>query len=140
VLLVNHLNKKVLRTINNFDNVPISLCTINHESLEIGFCKLVLQHHFIKLCAHKSLSFNLLRLHITNNYGQHFIINKIVHMTSHSCPTNNMLHMIKHDPSILQIPCKLHSCDEANSTPIIIFGHLENEHLLSINLSWEIVF
>jgi hypothetical protein len=59
-------------------------------------------------------------------------------MTSHNCPTNHMLHMIKHDPNILQIPYKLHSCDKIHSIPHTIYGHLENEHLLSKNLSKEI--
>jgi hypothetical protein len=58
-------------------------------------------------------------------------------MMNHSCPANNMLHMIKHDPNVLQIPCSLHSCDEVDSTPDTIYRHLENEHLLSMNLSWE---
>jgi hypothetical protein len=39
--------------------------------------------------------------------------------------------MIKHDPSILQIPYKLHSCDKTRSIPHTIYGHLENEHHLS---------
>jgi hypothetical protein len=38
-------------------------------------------------------------------------------MISHSCPTSHTLHMIKHDPSILQIPYKLHSCHKTCSTP-----------------------
>jgi hypothetical protein len=59
-------------------------------------------------------------------------------MINHSCLANNTLHMIKHDPSVLQIPCRLHSCDEVNSTLDTIYRHLENEHLLSMNLSWEI--
>jgi hypothetical protein len=46
--------------------------------------------------------------------------------------------MIKHDLSIFQIPCKLHACDEACSTPHTIYRHLENENLLSYNLSWEV--
>jgi hypothetical protein len=110
------------------------LCVISHESLEIGFWKLVPQHHFIKLCQHESLNFGVLRLYITNRYGQHFTIHKIVHMTSHSYPTNNTLHMIKHDPSILQIPYKLHLCDKVDSTPDTTYQHLENKHLLSMNL------
>jgi hypothetical protein len=60
-------------------------------------------------------------------------------MISHSCSTNNTFHMIKHDPNVLQIPFRLHSCDKANSTPDTIYRHLENEHLLSMNLSWEII-
>ncbi len=52
-------------------------------------------------------------------------------MTNHNPPANNMLHMIKHDPNILQIPCKFHLCDEANSTPNTIYQHFKNKHLLS---------
>jgi hypothetical protein len=58
-------------------------------------------------------------------------------MTSHSCPANNMLHMIKHDPNVLYIPCRLHLCDEVDSTFDTIYQHFENEHLLSMNLFWE---
>jgi hypothetical protein len=58
-------------------------------------------------------------------------------MISHSCPTSHALHMIKHDPSILQFPYRLHSCDKTRSTPHIIYEHLENEHLLIKNLFRE---
>jgi hypothetical protein len=126
VFLINHPYRGVLQTINNYDRVPIGLCAISHESLEIGFWKLVLQHHFIKHYPHKSLNFGVFMLHITNCYGQHFIIGRIVHMTSHSCPISNTLHMIKHDLSVLQIPYRLHSCDKVNSTPDTIYRHLKN--------------
>jgi len=46
--------------------------------------------------------------------------------------------MIKHDPNILQIPCRLHLCDKVRSSPHTIYGHLENENLLSKNLSREV--
>jgi hypothetical protein len=46
--------------------------------------------------------------------------------------------MIKHDLNILQIPSRLHLCDKVRSTPHTIYGHLENEHLLSKNLSREV--
>jgi hypothetical protein len=118
--------------------IPIGLCIVNHESLEIGYWKPMLQHHFIKFCPHKSLNFGVLKLHIINSFGWHFTIDKIIHMISHNCPNSNMFHMIKHDPSILQIPCRLHSCEKVDSTPISIYQHLENEHLLSTNLSWEV--
>jgi hypothetical protein len=61
-------------------------------------------------------------------------------MTSCSYLTNNMLHMIKHDLKVLQILCKLHSCDKACSTPHAIYRHLENESLLFYNLCCEITF
>jgi hypothetical protein len=40
----------------------------------------------------------------------------------------------------VQIPCKLHSCDDAHSIPYTIYQHLENENLLPYNLSWEVIF
>jgi hypothetical protein len=61
-------------------------------------------------------------------------------MTIHNCLTNNMFYMIKHDPLILQVSYRLHSCDKANSFPHTIYQQLENEHLLSMNLSWEVTF
>ncbi len=84
------------------------------------------------------LNFGVLELHVTNYNGHHFTISKIVYMTSHSCPTSNTLHMIKHDPSILQIPYRLHSCDQVRSILHIVYKHLENENLLSYNLSWKV--
>jgi hypothetical protein len=44
---------------------------------------------------------------------------------------------ISHDPSILQIPSRLHSHDKAQSIPHAVYQHLENENLLSYNLTWE---
>jgi hypothetical protein len=109
------------------------LCVINYESLKIQFWKLVLQHNLIKLCPHDMLSFNVLKLHVTNCNGHHFIISGIVHMTSHSCPTNNMLKMIKHDIIVLQIPYRLQSCDQAHSTPHIVCKHFVLQLILESN-------
>jgi hypothetical protein len=61
----------------------------------------------------------------------------VVHVTNHNYPTNNTLHMIKHDPSVLQIPFRLHSHDGVCSIPHAIYQHFENENLLSYNLTWE---
>ncbi len=58
-------------------------------------------------------------------------------MISHGCLTNNTFHMIKHDPHVLRIPCRLHSCDKVDSTLDTTYRHLGNEHLSSMNLSWE---
>ncbi len=105
--------------------------------LKFDFWKVMLLHCVIKLCSHYLLNLCVLKLHVTNCNGHHFAIGRIVHMTNHNCPTNHTLHMIKHDPSILQILGRLHSCDKTNSIPHTIYGHLENECLLSKNLSKE---
>jgi hypothetical protein len=100
----------------------------------------VLLHRVVELCPHYLLNLHVLKLYVTNRNGHHLVIGRIIHMTSHSCPTNHMLHMIKHDLNILQIPYRLHLCDKTCSTPHIIYGHLENEHLLFKNLSKEATF
>jgi len=58
-------------------------------------------------------------------------------MTNDTCLVNNMLHMIKHDPNVMQIPYRLHSCDQAHSIPHTVYKHFENENLISYNLSWK---
>jgi len=85
-------------------------------------------------------NFHVPKLHVINLNGHHFATSWIIHMTNHNYPMSLMLHMIKHDPSILQIPYKLHSCDKTHYTPHTIYRHLENEHLLSKNLSREVTF
>jgi hypothetical protein len=100
----------------------------------------MLLHHVIELCPHYLLSLHVHKHHVTNNNGHQFVIGYIINMTSHSCPTNHTLHMIKHDPNYLQIPYRMHSCDKICSTSHTIYGHLENEHVLFKNLSKEITF
>ncbi len=95
-------------------------------------------HYVIELFPRCLLSLHVFGLHVTNHNGNHFVVGRIVHMRSHSCLTSYMLHMIKHDLSILQIPYKLHSCDKTHSTPHTIYGHLETKHLLSKNLFGEV--
>ncbi len=120
-----------VRTINNYDNVSIGLCTINHESFKIWSWKFVFLYRLITLCSHDLLNFDVIKLHVTNCNGHYFTI------ISHRCPANNTFHMIKHDPNVLRIPCRLHSCDKVRSTPHTIYQHLENENLLFYNLFWE---
>ncbi len=139
-LLINHPNKGVPQSINNSHDVWIGLCVINHESFEIQFRKAMLLHRVIELCPHYLLNLHVFILHVTNHNGHHFAIGQIVHMTNHSCLTNHMLHMIKHAPSILQVPERLHVCDNTHTTPHTIYGHLENEQLLSKNLFKEVAF
>jgi hypothetical protein len=115
------------------------LCDISHESFKFWFWKLV-QHHLIKFFPHDLLSFSVLKLHVTNRNGHHFTIRKIVHMKSHSCSTINTLHMIKHDPSVLQIPYRLHLRDKASSITHIVYQHLENENLMYYNLFSKTTF
>ncbi len=102
-----------------------------------NFCFNIMSLNFIHITCWASMS---LDLHVTNHNGHHFTIGRIIYMTSHSCPTSHMLHMITHDPKVLQIPYKLHLCDKTHFIPHTIYQHLELDHLLSYNLSREVAF
>jgi len=121
VLLINHLDKSISLTIDNSNHIPIGLCIINHESFETWFWKTMFQHRFIKFCPHDLLNFNVLKLHVTNHYGHHFTISKTMNMANHNYLASNMLHIIKHDPRVLQIPYRLHLCEKAHFTPHTIY-------------------
>jgi hypothetical protein len=51
-----------------------------------------------------------------------------------------MLHMIKHDPSVVQISSKLHLHDEAIPLPTPFIDILKMKTFLSYNLTWELTF
>jgi len=61
-------------------------------------------------------------------------------MTNEGCPTLETFHMIKHDPSCLEVPTKLHLLNRFTSTIISIHRHLEHENFLSkILLFWKTI-
>ncbi len=119
--------------------VQLACMLLAMNPLKFGFTKLCFCIMLLKF-SHYLLRLYVLGLHVINHNGHHFAIGQIINMTSHCCPTSPTFHMIKHDPSILQIPCMLHSCDNTRSTPHTIYGHLENEHLLFKTLSKEATF
>jgi hypothetical protein len=122
---------------NDFDNISIWLRIIYHESLEVWFGILVLDHCVIELCPHDMLHFFVFRLHVTNNNGHNFAINQIIYRASHYCPICDTLDMFKHDLIFFQISPKLHSCNKAHSIPNPINQHFENENT---NFLWKTTF
>ncbi len=137
---VHHPYSGIPKTINNSNNILICLCIIHHESLKVGFNIPVFEHCAIELCPHDLLCFGVFRLHVTNYNGHHFAISWIINMTDHGCPTNDSLHMVKHDPRVFQITFKVHSCNKPNSAPNLVDRHLEKKNFLTRYLAWETTF
>jgi hypothetical protein len=98
------------------DNIPIGLCIICHEPFEIGVCETKPEHHLVQFCPHDTLSLCRFRLHVTNYNGEHFEVVWVVNMTSHGGPFLNMLDMIIHQLTILQITIMLHVLHQINPT------------------------
>jgi hypothetical protein len=102
-LFVNQPNIRIPRTINDYDNIPICLHVIHHDSLQVWFKILVFDHCVNELCPHDPLRFNVFKLHIPNINVHDFVINRIIYMASHCCLVDEVLDMVKHDQRILQI-------------------------------------
>ncbi len=61
-------------------------------------------------------------------------------MAGQGFPALETFHMIKHDPSYLEIPTKLHLLNQFTSTIVSIHRHVENENFLSkIFLFWKTI-
>jgi hypothetical protein len=60
-------------------------------------------------------------------------------MASHGWPPNNTLHMVKHNPRILQNLLQA-ACYQTCSTTNPMYQHFENENLIAKNLTWETTF
>jgi hypothetical protein len=65
-LLVLHGNRGVTTVVYHFDNIPVRLSTIRHESLELGLRNTVPCHDIIEVLSKNHLSSSILGLHITD--------------------------------------------------------------------------
>lgn len=96
--LVHHPYSNITKIVNNFDNIPICLHIVHHESFEVGFNIPLFEHYLVELSPHYLLCFCVFRLQVINHNGHDFIIARIINMTSHRCPTIDLFYKIKHDP------------------------------------------
>jgi hypothetical protein len=60
-------------------------------------------------------------------------------MASQCCPSIDMLHMIKRDPTCLKVIFKVHLVYQIKSIGISVRGHLEKEQFFIRLLTWKIV-
>lgn len=124
LIFVNHLDIHVLRTVNDFNNIPICLCIVHNESFEVWFTILMFDHFFVELCPHDLLCFDVFKLHVANYNGHDFVICYIIYMANHCYLTNDAFDMVKYDPKILRISPRLHSCNQVHSIANPIKQHL----------------
>jgi hypothetical protein len=55
----------------------------------------------------------------------HFIVDWIIHMVHEGHLAFETFHMIKHDPSYLEVLTRLHLLHQVTSTIVSIYKHLE---------------
>jgi hypothetical protein len=135
-LTVLHRDLWITIAIDNLDNIPIGLCIVRHEAFEVGILDAVLCHEIVEFSPHDTLGLRVLRLHVTYGNGHDLAIRCIVYVTRHCSPFFDMLDMVKHEPSVLEISSWLHALDKVHTTSRSVFQHLENVHLLLV-LTWK---
>jgi hypothetical protein len=124
MFFVNHPDIRVPKTINDYDNIPICLHIVHHESFEVWYGIYVLDHCFIELCPHHLLCFDVFKLHVANCTGHDFAIVHIIYMASHYCLVNNLPNMVKHNFQISKFSLRsLH--------PQLVNKHLGDGDLLT---------
>ncbi len=110
-LSIQHQLTCISTTIDNSNNVPIRLSIIDHQSLEVWIGNTIIGHHLVQIPPHYTLTFHVFILHITYRNHHDLIVERIIHMADECHPTLNKLYMIKHDPSGLEVPPRLHQFD-----------------------------
>jgi hypothetical protein len=127
---VLHGNLWVTTAIDDSDSIPIGMCTVRHEAFEVGILDVILCHEIVRFSLYDTLDLRVLRLHVTYSDGHDLVIRCIVHVTRHCGPFFDMLDMVKHEPSILEISSWLHALDKVHTTSRSVFQHLEDVHLV----------
>jgi hypothetical protein len=135
-LMVLHGDLWITTAIDDLDNIPIGLCTVRHEAFEVGILNAVLCHEIVEFSPHDTLALGVFRLYVTYGDGHDLAIRYIVHVTRHCGPFFDMLDMVKHEPSVLEISSWLHALDEVHTTSRSVFQHLEDIHLV-LALTWK---
>jgi hypothetical protein len=135
-LLVLHGDLWITTAIDDFDSIPIGLCTVRHGAFEVGILDAVLCHEIVEFSPHDTLDLRVLRLHVTYGDGHDLVIRCIVHVTRHCGPFLDTLDMVKYEPSILEISSWLHALDEVHTTSKSVYQHLEDVHLILV-LTWK---
>jgi hypothetical protein len=135
-LSVLHGDLWITTAIDDSDSIPIGLRTVRHEAFEVGILDAILCHEIVEFSLPDTLDLRVLRLHVIYGDGHDLAIRCIIHMTRHCGPLFDMLDMVKHEPSVLEISSWLHVLDEVHTTSRAVFQHLEDVDLV-LALTWK---
>jgi hypothetical protein len=129
-LSVLHGDLWITTTIDDSDSIPIGLCTVRHEAFEVGILDAVLCHEIVEFSPRDTLDLRIFLLHVTCRDGHDLAIRCIVYVICHCGPFLDLLDMVKHEPSVLEISSWLHVLDEVHTTFRSVYQHLEDVHLI----------
>ena len=112
--------------------VPIGLCTVRHEAFEVMLGNSMPSHDVVEVMLENHLSIIVLGSEVAANDGHDALVGSIVYVAGHGGPLGNVFDMVRHDPSMLEIPTRLHVPNQVDPTTRANFQYLENESIVRL--------
>ena len=102
--------------VNNPDGILIGLSTVGHEAFEVRLGNTMAGHDVVEVMSEKHLSILILGLEVAASDGHDALVGSIIYVAGHGGPFGDALDMVGHDPSVLEIPARLHALNQVDST------------------------
>jgi hypothetical protein len=106
--LVLPWNCRISILVDHPNSVPVSLCTVSHESFELRLRDAMPRENNIEILPEDALSCDIFRLHVANGDGHNAAVGGVIDMASHGCLLLDTLHMVEHHPRVFEITTGLH--------------------------------
>ena len=131
---------RISRPIDNPHRVPIGLRTVSHEPFEVRLGNSMPSHDVVEVVPEKHLSILVLGLEVAASDGHDALVGSVIHVAGHGGPLGHTFDMVRHDPSVLEIPAGLHTPNQVDPTTRADLGHLENKNFVRVvTLAWELI-
>ena len=97
-------------------------------------------HDVVEVMLEKHLSILVVRLEMATSDGYDALVGSVVYVAGHGGPLGDAFDMIGHDPSMLEIPTRLHVLNQVNPTTAANLGHLEDENFVRlVTMAWKLI-
>ena len=95
---------------------------------------------WLRLCQDKTLSILVPGLEIAANDGHDALVGSVVYVACHGGPLGDAFDMVRHDPSMLEIPARLHALNQVDPTTRANLIHIENKNFVRlVTLAWKLI-
>ena len=78
------------------------------------------------------MSILIFGLEVVANDGHDALVRSIVNVAGHGGPLGDAFDMVEHNPSVLEIPARLHAFNQVDPTTRADLRHFENENLVIV--------
>jgi hypothetical protein len=133
-------NLWIFRPVDNSHGIPSGLRIVRHEAFEVRLGNSMVSHDVIEVMLEKHLSILVLGLEVATSDGHDTLVGSVVYVAGHGGALGDAFDMVGHDPSMLEIPARLHALNQVNPTIRADLKHLENENLVHlVTMAWELI-